>query len=333
MSAEHQRHRPVSAAYRVVPRRSAAAAHLRDALHRHGAPLHARAAAVRRGADPGRRRGRPRRHHRHRWLQRAHRRLPHPAGRVARHLAAWASASSACSACGVQSDGLNVGRGGVAACPSRSLPLPEEYAQFGDTVRRALDELAEHYQHVEKKFDDAAWIGARLTELLPIALNDKQALLEIDDPIARLDALLSLVPVERRDDLAASRSYLADTTGMSAMPMTGIHASTIQPMNPSYSPMSHAAGDCGSGNRGFAHHVDHRHPPGMQPDAGGDVPGDCTHGTQQHSDGRETQERVEDAPLGPQTLSGLLRACRGRCRSRRRLGATRYLPATKCNAA
>ena len=77
---------------------------------------------------------------------------------------------------------------------------PAEYAQLGDTVRRALEELAEHYQHVEKKFDDAAWVGARLTELLPIALNDKQALLELDDPIERLDALLSLVPPERRDD-------------------------------------------------------------------------------------------------------------------------------------
>ena len=91
-------------------------------------------------------------------------------------------------------------RGDVARRRSRKSRCPAEYAQFGDTVRRALDELAEHYQHVEKKFDDAAWIGARLTELLPIALNDKQALLELDDPVARLDALLSLVPAERRDD-------------------------------------------------------------------------------------------------------------------------------------
>jgi Lon protease-like protein len=98
-----------------------------------------------------------------------------------------------------ESDGLNVGEVEWLV-PEPELPLPEEYAQFGDTVRRALAELAEHYQHVEKKFDDAAWIGARLTELLPISLNDKQALLEIDDPVARLDALLSLVPVERRDD-------------------------------------------------------------------------------------------------------------------------------------
>jgi Lon protease-like protein len=75
-----------------------------------------------------------------------------------------------------------------------ALAVPGEYSQLGDTLRRAVDELAEQYQHVEKKFDDAAWVGARLTELLPIELNDKQALLELGDPIARLDALLGLVP-------------------------------------------------------------------------------------------------------------------------------------------
>ena len=42
-------------------------------------------------------------------------------------------------------------------------------------------------------------MGARLTELLPIELNDKQTLLELDDPIARLDALLSLVPGDAGD--------------------------------------------------------------------------------------------------------------------------------------
>jgi len=83
--------------------------------------------------------------------------------------------------------------------PEPEIALPPEYQQLSDTVRRALEELAEHYQHVEKKFDDAAWVGGRLTELLPIELNDKQALLELDDPIARLDALLGLVP---KDDQA-----------------------------------------------------------------------------------------------------------------------------------
>src|SRR5678815_115424 len=91
------------------------------------------------------------------------------------------------------SDGLNMGEVEWLE-PEPVLELPAEYAQFGDTVRRAMEELAEQYQHVEKKFDDAAWVGARLTELLPIELNDKQVLLELADPLARLDALLGLVP-------------------------------------------------------------------------------------------------------------------------------------------
>jgi len=93
-------------------------------------------------------------------------------------------------------DGLNVGEVSWLE-PEPRITLPEEYAQFGASVRRAVAELAEHYQHVEKHFDDAAWIGARITELIPIGLNEKQVLLELDDPIARLDALLSLVPREK----------------------------------------------------------------------------------------------------------------------------------------
>jgi uncharacterized protein len=90
-------------------------------------------------------------------------------------------------------DGLNMGE--VAWLPPEpEVVLPERYAHLADTVRRALEDLAEHYEHVEKKFADAAWIGARLTELLPIELADKQALLELEDPIERLDTLLTVVP-------------------------------------------------------------------------------------------------------------------------------------------
>jgi len=96
-------------------------------------------------------------------------------------------------------DGLNVGEVTWLA-PEPEIALPEEYAQLGATVRRALDELAEHYQHVEKKFYDASWVGSRLTELLPIALDDKQVLMELDDPLVRLNALLELVPTEGPKD-------------------------------------------------------------------------------------------------------------------------------------
>jgi Lon protease-like protein len=91
------------------------------------------------------------------------------------------------------SDGLNMGE--VAWLPAeREQALPERYGHLVTTVQRALEDLSEHYEHVEKKFDDAAWIGARLTELLPIELADKQALLELEDPIERLDTLLTVVP-------------------------------------------------------------------------------------------------------------------------------------------
>jgi len=89
-------------------------------------------------------------------------------------------------------DGLNMGE--VAWLPVEpELPLPADCERLAVTVRRALDELDEHYANVTRKFDDAAWIGARVAELLPIELNDKQALLEIDDPIQRLRSLLAVV--------------------------------------------------------------------------------------------------------------------------------------------
>jgi Lon protease-like protein len=92
-----------------------------------------------------------------------------------------------------EADGLNMGAVEWIA-PGAIVALPEEYSRLAATVRRALGELEEHYQHVERRFDDADWVGNRLAELLPIELADKQALLEIDDPLARLDALLSIVP-------------------------------------------------------------------------------------------------------------------------------------------
>jgi uncharacterized protein len=89
-------------------------------------------------------------------------------------------------------DGLNMGE--VAWLPVEpELPVPPECERLVSTLRRALEELAEHYENVARKFDDAAWIGARIAELLPIELADKQALLELDDPIERLRSLLTVV--------------------------------------------------------------------------------------------------------------------------------------------
>jgi Lon protease-like protein len=89
-------------------------------------------------------------------------------------------------------DGLNMGE--VTWLPIEpELPVPPECERLASTLRRALEELAEHYENVARRFDDAAWIGARVAELLPIELADKQALLELDDPIERLRSLLTVV--------------------------------------------------------------------------------------------------------------------------------------------
>jgi uncharacterized protein len=96
-------------------------------------------------------------------------------------------------------DGLNMGE--VVWLPAEpELPLSASHTRLVATLRRALDELHEHYELVETKFDDAAWVGSRLAELIPIGLGDKQALLELQDPIERLDALLSVVPNSARGD-------------------------------------------------------------------------------------------------------------------------------------
>ena len=87
-----------------------------------------------------------------------------------------------------QPDGLNMGE--IDLLPEEPvLPLPPEYLPLRDALKRALAELAEHYEHVDKKFDDAAWVGARLAELLPMPVSAKQVLLELADPIERLAAL------------------------------------------------------------------------------------------------------------------------------------------------
>jgi Lon protease-like protein len=89
-------------------------------------------------------------------------------------------------------DGLNMAAVEWFAAAA-AVALPEKCARLATTLRRALVELEEHYQHVERHFDDASWVGNRLAELLPIDLAEKQALLEIEDPLAQLDELLALV--------------------------------------------------------------------------------------------------------------------------------------------
>ena len=74
---------------------------------------------------------------------------------------------------------------------ARSPRLRPEHALLAELLRRMLEQIGG--QHVDPSpalFEDAAWVGWRLAELLPLSMPQRQALLQFDDPHARLQRLL-----------------------------------------------------------------------------------------------------------------------------------------------
>jgi uncharacterized protein len=88
----------------------------------------------------------------------------------------------------VQADGLNTGTV-TWLTPEAPAPLPPQHAHLGQLLRRVLPQLGEAYRVVQPRFEDASWVGARLAEILPIGLSDRQECLELDDALARLERL------------------------------------------------------------------------------------------------------------------------------------------------
>ena len=100
-----------------------------------------------------------------------------------------------CVSTRVQDDGLNVAR--IEALDvDLAVSLPDEFVRYAQLLEQALPQMGDFYKHLEPHYEDAAWVGGRLAEVLPIPLSDKQALLEIDDPLERLRALQPLMRSE-----------------------------------------------------------------------------------------------------------------------------------------
>ncbi len=82
----------------------------------------------------------------------------------------------------------------VAWCePDPVAELQPQHALLGEVLRRILEQLDADVAIPERRFDEAAWVGWRLAELLPLTLGQRQRLLEEDDPDRRLDAMLELI--------------------------------------------------------------------------------------------------------------------------------------------
>ena len=87
-----------------------------------------------------------------------------------------------------QPDGLYVGEVGMLAGEPR-LKLPEEFRPMAALLETVIDDLGRLYDAIDKHYDDAAWVGYRLAEILPMPSAEKQSCLELADPVERLRAL------------------------------------------------------------------------------------------------------------------------------------------------
>jgi Lon protease-like protein len=70
--------------------------------------------------------------------------------------------------------------------------VPEHCAKCSKILQRVIGEQAELFEPPHR-LDSASWVGARLTELLPLPLAAKQELLELSDARARLERLNALL--------------------------------------------------------------------------------------------------------------------------------------------
>lgn len=56
-------------------------------------------------------------------------------------------------------------------------------------LKKIVSDLGPDKMPEPHAFDDAAWVGYRLTEILPVQVLAKQKLLELDDPVSRLEII------------------------------------------------------------------------------------------------------------------------------------------------
>ena len=94
-----------------------------------------------------------------------------------------------------QADGLNLAQ--VDWLPAEApASVPAEGAHLVKLLQYALPQLQPLYDLSTAQYHDAGWVSARLVEILPLPLPEKQRCLEMGEPLSRLRHLCSLVTVE-----------------------------------------------------------------------------------------------------------------------------------------
>jgi Lon protease-like protein len=88
----------------------------------------------------------------------------------------------------VASDGLMLARVELLPAPPVT-PIPGDYARLVPMLRALLEAMEDGMPPQPHRFYDAAWVADRWAELLPLPMTLRQAMLEMDDGVARLDAI------------------------------------------------------------------------------------------------------------------------------------------------
>lgn len=73
--------------------------------------------------------------------------------------------------------------------PEPAASLPAEFAACANLLELVVADKSAAVFAEPHQFDDATWVGYRLTEILPVPLAAKQRLLELDDSVLRLQIL------------------------------------------------------------------------------------------------------------------------------------------------
>lgn len=77
--------------------------------------------------------------------------------------------------------------------PDRELPVPEPLRVLVPLLQAMAADVGAERMPPPHYFDDAAWVGYRFSELLPIPLIARQKLLELEDPVSRLEIVFKFL--------------------------------------------------------------------------------------------------------------------------------------------
>tara|TARA_Y100000590_G_scaffold385302_1_gene457320 strand:+ start:3259 stop:3843 length:585 start_codon:yes stop_codon:yes gene_type:complete len=97
-----------------------------------------------------------------------------------------------------RADGLYIGKVQEIS-DEPNIPVPDKYAHLVNILKEVLDTLdVPIYKNILKKYDNAAWVGHRLSEIMPLNLANKQSSLAMDDPLERLKFLATMFAIKNK---------------------------------------------------------------------------------------------------------------------------------------